>query len=85
MAGTYSLKRFPQKTPGTEKHKDKIKSVIASLRCHGDSDCIKTQIKKFSSLYNTVVVTFPHISTHADVVNAQTWEVYPPKNPAQPP
>ena len=23
MAGTYSLKRFPQKTPGTEKHKDK--------------------------------------------------------------
>ena len=23
MAGTYSLKRFLQKTPGTEKHKDK--------------------------------------------------------------
>ena len=22
MAGTYSLKRFHQKTPGTEKHKD---------------------------------------------------------------
>ena len=26
MAGTYSLKRFPKKTPGTEKHKDKQKT-----------------------------------------------------------
>ena len=26
MAGTYSLKRFPQKTPSTEKHKDKVKT-----------------------------------------------------------
>ena len=25
MAGTYSLERFPKKTPGTEKHKDKKK------------------------------------------------------------
>ena len=38
MAGTYSLERFPKKkTPGTEKHKDKKKNVMASLRCHGDS------------------------------------------------
>ena len=37
MASTYSLKRFLQKTPGTEKHKDKQKNVMASLRCHGDS------------------------------------------------
>ena len=26
MAGTYSLKRFPKKNPGTEKHKDKGKT-----------------------------------------------------------
>ena len=26
MAGAYSLKRFLQKTPGTEKHKDKWKT-----------------------------------------------------------
>ena len=26
MPGTYSLKRFLQKTPGTEKHKDKGKT-----------------------------------------------------------
>ena len=47
---------------------------MASLRCHGDSNH-----KKFSSLYNTVVVTFSHIFTHANVVKAQTWEVSPPK------
>ena len=48
---------------------------MASLRCHGDSDCNKTGIlnKKISSLYNTVVVTFSHIFIHADVVNAQTF------------
>ena len=62
---------------------------MASLRCHGDSDCNKTKSKedhkKFSSLYNTVVVTFFHISILADVVNAQTWEVSTPKNPVEPP
>ena len=26
-----------------------------------------------------------HIFTHGDVVNAQTWEVYSPKNPVEPP
>ena len=53
---------------------------MASLRCHGDSDCNKTQIKRnFSSLYKTVVETFFHIFTHGDVVNAQTWEVSPKK------
>ena len=52
MAGTYSLKRFLKKTPGTEKHKDKlIKNVMASLRCHGDSDCNETQIKRNFHLY----------------------------------
>ena len=41
MADTFSLKRFLKKTPGTEEHKDKKKNVMASLRCHGDSDCDK--------------------------------------------
>ena len=60
---------------------------MASLRCHGHSDCNKTQtvriflydIQKYSQLYNTVVVTLFHIFTYADVVNAQTWEVSPLK------
>ena len=30
-------------------------ALLSCLCCHGDSDCNKT---KFSSLYNTVVVTF---------------------------
>ena len=51
MASTYSLKRFLQKTPGTEKHKDKQKNVMASLCCHGDSDCNKTQIVRNFHLY----------------------------------
>ena len=41
--------------------------------------------KKVSSLYNTVVVTFFHISTHADIVDVQTWDVLPLKNPVEPP
>ena len=45
MAGTNSLKRFLKKTPGTEKH------VMASFRCHGDSDCNKTQIIRNFHLY----------------------------------
>ena len=59
---------------------------MASLGCHGDFDCNKTRIirnfhlhKKYS--YGTV---FSHIFIHADVVNAQTWEVYPLKNPVEP-
>ena len=59
---------------------------MASLRCYGDSDCNKTQIiGNFWSLYNTVVVIFSHTFTHGDVVNAQTWEVSPQKDPVEPP
>ena len=43
------------------------------------------QSRKFSSLYNTVMVTFFHIFTHADIVNAQTWEVSTLNNPVEPP
>ena len=39
---------------------------------------MKPNHKKFSSLYNTVVVTFFPIFTHGDVINAQTWEVSSP-------
>ena len=31
------------------------------------------------------MVTVFHITTHADVVNAQTWEVSTQKNPVEPP
>ena len=41
--------------------------------------------QKVSSLYNTAVVTFFHISTHADIVDVQTWEVLPLKTPVEPP
>ena len=51
MAGTYSVKRFLKKPPGTEKHKDKLKTLMASLCCHGDSDCNKTQIIRNFHLY----------------------------------
>ena len=78
MAGTNSLKRFLKKPPVTEKHKDKKKKrngVIAlpwRLRLQWNPDH-----KKFSSLNNTLAVTFSHIYTHTGVVNAQTWK-YPP-------
>ena len=46
------LSDFLKKTLGTEKHKDKKKkNVMASLRCHGDSDCNKTQIIRNFHLY----------------------------------
>ena len=51
MAGTYSPMPFLKKTPSTEKDKDQLKNVKASLRCHGDSDCNKTQIVKNFHLY----------------------------------
>ena len=51
MAGTNSLKWFLKKTPGTEKHKDKIKNVMALLRCHCNADCNKTQIIRNCHLY----------------------------------
>ena len=54
--------------------------------------------KNFSNLHSTAFVTVLHviwsvptnftffnIFTHADVVNAQTWEVTPLKNPDEPP
>ena len=41
--------------------------------------------KKVSSLYNTAVVTFFHISTHAYIVDVQTSEVSPLENPVEPP
>ena len=53
---------------------------MASLRCHGDSDCNKTQIIRIFHLYIIQLwKPFFHIFTHGDVVNAQTWEVSPPQ------
>ena len=49
---------------------------MASLRCHGDSDCNKTQIRGIFHLYIIQLwKPFFHIFTHGDVVNAQTWGV----------
>ena len=59
---------------------------MASLRCHGDSDCNKTQVKRIFHLYIIQLwKSFFHIFTHGDVINAQTWEVSPPKDPVEPP
>ena len=53
---------------------------MASLRCHGDSDCNITQIiRNFHLHIIQLWYPFSHIVTHADVVNAQPWEVSPPK------
>ena len=59
---------------------------MASLRCHGDSDWDKTQIIRNFHLYIIQLWSpfFP-IFTHGDLVNAQTWEVFPQKHPVQPP
>ena len=55
---------------------------MASLRCHGDSDCNITQIiRNFHLHIIQLWYPFSHIVSHADVVNAQPWEVSPPKNP----
>ena len=51
MAGTYSLKPFLKNTPGTEKHKNKSKNIMASLGYHGDSICNKTQIIRNFHVY----------------------------------
>ena len=54
---------------------------MASLCCHGDSDCNKTQIIRNFHLYiKQLWKPFFHIFTHCAVVNAQTWEGTPPKN-----
>ena len=51
---------------------------MASLRCHGDSDCDKTQIiRNFLLFIIQLCQLFPHIFTHVDVVNAQTCAVSP--------
>ena len=53
---------------------------MASLRCHGDSDCNKTPFIRNVYLYIIPLwQPFFHIFNHADVVNAQTWEVSTPK------
>ena len=53
---------------------------MASIRYHGDSDCKKTQtIRNFHLYIIQLWQPFSHIFTHGDVVNAQTWEVSPPK------
>ena len=44
---------------------------MASLRCHSDSDCNKTQIKRIFHLYIIQLwKPFIHIFTHGDVINA---------------
>ena len=59
---------------------------MASLRCHGDSDCNKTDIIRNFHLYIIQLwKPFFHIFNHGDVVDAQTWEVSPQKNPVEPP
>ena len=51
---------------------------MASLRCHGDTDCTKTQIIRNFHLYIIHLwKPFFHIFTHGDVINTQTWEVSP--------
>ena len=85
MACTNSLKQFLKKTPGAEKYKIN-KNQTASLCCHGDSDCNKTQIMRNFHFYIIQLwKPFFHIFTHGDVINAQTWEVSPIKNPVEPP
>ena len=54
---------------------------MALLRCHDDCECNK----EIFILYSTVVLTFYDIFTHADVVNAQTWEVPRLETPVEPP
>ena len=59
---------------------------MALLCYHGDFDCNKTQIiRNFHLHIIQLWYRFSHIFVHADVVNAQTWEVYPLKNPVEPP
>ena len=61
-----------------------MKNQMASLRCHGDSDCNKTQIiRSFHPYIIQLWKPFFHIVTHGDVINAQTWEVSPLKNPVE--
>ena len=46
---------------------------MASLRCHGDSDCDKALvIRNFHFYMIQLWKPFFHIFTHGDVINAQT-------------
>ena len=56
--GTNSLERFLKKSSWYRETQRWIKKVMASLRCHGDSDCNKTQ--KFH-LYTVVVIFFSYL------------------------
>ena len=79
MAGTNCLKRFLKKLL-VQRNTKINKTAMASLRCHGDSDCNKTQIIRNFYLYIIQLwKPFFDIFTHGDVVNAQTWEVSSPK------
>ena len=51
MAGTYSLKGFLKKKLLVQRNTKINKNVMASLRCHGDSDCDITQIIRNFHLY----------------------------------
>ena len=54
MAGTKFLR--------TEKHKDKQKTYMALLRCHGDSDCNKAQI----IIYNNIIIFIDLYCAHVN-------------------
>ena len=85
MAGTNSLRRFfkkllVQRNAKIKKKRNGVVTLPWRLRLQQNPDH-----KKFSSLYNTVVVIFFNIFTHGDVIDAQTWGVSPQKNPVEPP
>ena len=53
---------------------------MASLRCHGDSDCNKTQIRRNFHLYiKQLWKPFFDIFTHGDVVKYSNFGGIPPK------
>ena len=87
MAGTYSLKRFLKKkllvqrnTKINEKRNGVI-TLLWRLPLQENPDHKKVFHLYIIQLWNL----FFHISTHADVVDVQTWEVSPLKNPVKPP
>ena len=86
MAGTNSLKRFLKKKLLVQRNTKINKNQMASLSCQGDSDCNRTQIIRNCHLYVIQLwKPFFHIFTLGDVINAQTREVSPQKNPVEPP
>ena len=78
MAGTYSLE---QRNTKVNEKRNGVITLLGRLRLQENPDH-----KKVSSLYNKAMVTFFfNISTHADIVDVQTWEVSPLKNLVEPP